>query len=30
MWPFPFIDPAYLLFAVPALLLALYAQAKCT
>jgi uncharacterized protein len=28
MWPFPFVDPAYLLFAVPALLLALYAQFK--
>lgn len=26
MWPFPFIDPVYLLFALPALLLALYAQ----
>ncbi len=28
MWPFPFLDPAYLLFALPALLLALYAQMK--
>jgi Zn-dependent membrane protease YugP len=26
MWPFPFVDPVYLLFALPALLLALYAQ----
>ncbi len=28
MWPFPFVDPAYLLFSLPALLLALYAQLK--
>ena len=27
-WPFGFVDPAYLLFALPALLLALYAQLK--
>jgi uncharacterized protein len=26
IWPFPFLDPAFLLFALPALLLALYAQ----
>ncbi len=26
MWPFPFVDPVHVLFALPALLLALYAQ----
>ena len=28
IWPIPFVDPAYLLFSLPALLLAVYAQFK--